>query len=249
MLRAQQHSGEWYLKPGDGETSIIPLHEKLHSCFAGATSRSMASLEKQQPQWLPKMWHQCPRYMAAEAPLFKLAKIFEGLGFSELPEKVEKSPRHFRLGRSSCRRCFYIKEMMALIMKRQDWQVNLKQRVSLHCKLAHKTKCKASSQEWNSSPNAGLTISVYDDDSEEATAVQAMYLSQTTPTATYPVLVRPTTGPYTIPSDVLTDLLRMQGHLPLLDAIDAVDTCPKQVIRGCTRVPCGLLSIHKISNT
>ena len=75
--------------------------------------------------------------------------------------------------------------------------------------------------------NAGLTISVYDDVSEEATAVQTMYLSQSTPTATYPVLVRPTTVPYTIPSDVLTDLLRMQGHLPLLDAIDAVDTCPK----------------------
>ena len=47
--------------------------------------------------------------------------------------------------------------------------------------------------------NEGLTISVYDYDSEEATAVQAMYLSQSTPTATYPVLVRPTTVPHTIP--------------------------------------------------
>ena len=97
--------------------------------------------------------------------------------------------------------------------------------------------------------NASLTISVYEDDSEEATAVQAMCLSQSTPTATYPVLVRPRTVPYTIRSDVLTDLLRMQGHLPLLDAIDAMDTCPKcksYVARGYRGAfcPCTRSRIH-----
>ena len=43
-------------KPGDGGIGIMPLHTKLHSCFAGATMRSMSALAKANPKWLPHNW-------------------------------------------------------------------------------------------------------------------------------------------------------------------------------------------------
>ena len=39
-------------KAGDGGTAIMALHQKLHSCFAGATARSIGKLLQGQPKHL-----------------------------------------------------------------------------------------------------------------------------------------------------------------------------------------------------
>ena len=77
-------------KPGDGGTAIPPLHTKLHSCFSGATSRSMASLLKQKPLWLPENWQDCPRFATADASVAKLREGLKALDLSLLPQDVSK---------------------------------------------------------------------------------------------------------------------------------------------------------------
>ena len=68
---------------------------------------------------------------------------------------------------------------------------------------------------------------IYKSETEEATALQAMHLSGSTATATYPFLVRPTHNSYISEPDIFVDLLRMQAALPLTDADRALSVCAK----------------------
>lgn len=64
----------------------------------------------------------------------------------------------------------------------------------------------------------------------ETLATRAMYLSRSTVMATYPLIVLPVRRAFIIPPDVVVDLLRMQGGLPLLDADRAKLFC-----EGCKK--------------
>ena len=85
-------------KPGGGGIGIMPLHTKLHSCFAGATGRSMSALAKANPKWLPHNWVDISRFATAESSFVKLREGLQQLDLSSLPERVAQPMRVRRKG-------------------------------------------------------------------------------------------------------------------------------------------------------
>ena len=80
-------------KPGDGGIGIMPQHTKLHSCFAGATGRSMSALAKANPKWLRHNWVDTSRFAAAESSFVKPRESLQQLDLSSPPEKVAQPMR------------------------------------------------------------------------------------------------------------------------------------------------------------
>ena len=75
-------------KPGDGGIGIMPIHTKLHSCFAGATGRSMSALVKANPNWLQHNWIDITRFAAAEESFAHLREDLQNLDLTSFPTKV-----------------------------------------------------------------------------------------------------------------------------------------------------------------
>ena len=201
----------------------MALHQKMHSCFAGATARSIGKLLQRQPEWLQTDWEATGRFAAAEVSLNQLSEDLTALHISMLPDKVESvlQARREQVGkafRPGCTEENAEKEEEAQGVTEQD-PAELGDEETTIVLLAgnrNRLQSQLTTVEFFTQSTAFM-VSLYRDRSEEAQALQAIHLSAATPTATYPFLVRPTQIPYIIEPDVLTDLLRMQGRLPLMD--------------------------------
>ena len=225
-------------KPGDGGIGIMPLHTKLHSCFSGATGRSMSALSQLRPNWLPHDWISLPRFAAAQASFERLHEQLRDMDLSQIPEKVAEpiSARQRNLTKA-----FKRKEVPADRGEApedddaEDAAEDHEMEQAQHMTIPNLVAIAGNNSKLQSQlttierfvTNADFTSHLYAYESPEAQALQAMILSAATSTATLPVLVRPTTEAYMTESDVFVDLVRMQANLPLLDADRAKAECVK----------------------
>ena len=226
-------------KPGDGGIGMMPLHTKLHSCFAGATGRSMSALAKANPEWLPHNWVDISRFATAESSFVKLREGLQQLDLSSLPETVAQPMRVRQKGLTGN---FYPKkdeetENANEESVEQDDDTDEDQGGDQEAEVENATlvaiagnNIKIQSQLTTVERfliNVEITKCFYKDESPEAQVKQAMNLSAATSTATLPIMVRPTHVSFMTESDVFVDLLRMQAGLALTDADRAVDECNK----------------------
>ena len=64
---------------------MLPVHTKVHSCYAGATARSMHAIVKFDQALLPSEWEKLERFDTAQLCLNKLREELLGLDMSTIP--------------------------------------------------------------------------------------------------------------------------------------------------------------------
>ena len=219
-------------KPGDGGIGIMPLHTKLHSCFAGATGRSMSALAKANPDWLPHSWIDISRFAAAEESFAKLREDLQSLDLTSLPTNVAQPMNARQKGLLGN---FQPKDddkkedrnVVEEAVDEEEDQVSEGEISTLVAIAGNNSKLQSQlTTVERYLVNADFMTNLYKDESSEAQAIQAMNLSAATSTATLPILVRPTHVSFMTEADVFVDMLRMQAGLGLTDADRASPNVP-----------------------
>ena len=78
-------------KPGEGGTAMLPIHTKAHSCYAGATARSMHYLNQIDQAWLPNDWQHLDRFQIAQISDNALRDHLLAIDMSNIPENAAEA--------------------------------------------------------------------------------------------------------------------------------------------------------------
>ncbi len=225
-------------KASNGGTAIPFLESKLDSCYAGATGRFMQCLRTESPSWLQQNWANLPRFKAAESALQRIRNKLIGTDLSILPKDVSHSPN---ARRKVMTQLFYpppnYDDNGALLPEKDvseetDEDDDGAQNTPFHVDCMNTTPLNLGDLADNTLKLQSrlteielfcdylrLNVGVFAFDGVESKVVQAAFLSGASSTVAYPFLVKPVMIPFTLPSDILIDMLRTHAFLPLLDEI------------------------------